>query len=43
VLSAIAFLHGLVTPELTPEELDYNDPEYQMVVCVRARKEATHA
>jgi SAM-dependent methyltransferase len=43
VLSAIAFLHGLVTPELTPEELDYNDPEYQMVVCVRARKEVTHA
>lgn len=38
VLSAVAFLHGLVVPELTAEELDYRDPEYEVIVGVRARK-----
>ncbi len=38
VLSAVAFLNGLVVPELTPEELDYHDPEYEVVLAVRAQK-----
>lgn len=38
VLSAVGFLHGLVTPELTSNELDFNDPEYQVLIGVRAVK-----
>lgn len=38
VLSTIAFLHGLAKEELTPEELDYEDPDYQMLIGVVARK-----
>jgi SAM-dependent methyltransferase len=41
VLAAISFLHGLVVPEFTVEELDYHDPEYQLMVAVRARKPVT--
>jgi hypothetical protein len=38
VLSAISLLHGLAAEELTPEELDYIDPDYQVVVTVRGVK-----
>ncbi len=38
VLSSIAFLHGLLATELTPEELDHQDPDYQMCVFVKATK-----
>ena len=38
VLSAISFLHGLIVPELTSEELDYQDPGYPVIVAARARK-----
>jgi len=38
VLSATAFLHGLVSAELTPEELAYNDPDYPLTITVRAMK-----
>jgi SAM-dependent methyltransferase len=38
VLTSIALLHGLVVPELTPEEFAYNDPNYPMIVAVRATK-----
>jgi SAM-dependent methyltransferase len=38
VLSAIAFLHGLGAEELTPEELEFSDPDFQCLVTVRARK-----
>lgn len=38
VLTAVAFLHGLVVPELTTEELEFRDPEYEVIVGVRARK-----
>jgi SAM-dependent methyltransferase len=38
VLSTIAFLHGLSHDELTKDELDRTDPEYQMLVSVAARK-----
>jgi len=38
VLVACAFLHGLAVEELTPKELDYNDPDYQVLITVRAIK-----
>jgi hypothetical protein len=38
VLSAIAFLHGLAAEELRPEELDHHDPDYQVLIAVRAVK-----
>ena len=38
VLTAIAFLHGIATGELEPEELDYHDPDYELLLSVRARK-----
>ena len=39
VHSAIAFLHGVAAEELTPGELDFKDPDYQVLICVRARRE----
>jgi peptidoglycan/xylan/chitin deacetylase (PgdA/CDA1 family)/SAM-dependent methyltransferase len=38
VLAATAFLHGLVAEELRSEELDYSDPDYEMLIAVRAKK-----
>ena len=38
VLSAIAFLHGLVVQELRREELDYLDPDYEVSIALRAVK-----
>lgn len=38
VLTAIAFLHGLAAEELRKDELDYNDPDYEVLVTVRALK-----
>ena len=38
VLVACAFLHGLAAQELNPEELDYHDPDYQVLITVRAVK-----
>lgn len=38
VLVACAFLHGLASEELTPTELDYLDPDYPVVITVRAVK-----
>jgi SAM-dependent methyltransferase len=38
VLAATAFLHGLAAAELTPQELDFVDPDYELVVALRARK-----
>jgi SAM-dependent methyltransferase len=38
VLAATAFLHGLVAEELRPEELDYSDPDYELLIAVRAAK-----
>ncbi len=35
VLSAISFLHGLVSEELRREELDHHDPDYEMLITVR--------
>lgn len=42
VLAAIAVLHGLAAEELRPEELDYGDLDYEVLITVRAVKpEAT--
>lgn len=39
VLTAVAFLHGLAAQELKQEELDYHDPDYEVLITVRAVKE----
>ncbi len=39
VLASIALLHGLATSELTCDELDVFDEDYQLIVAVRATKE----
>jgi glycosyltransferase involved in cell wall biosynthesis/SAM-dependent methyltransferase len=38
VLTAIAFLHGLTADEMRPPELDHLDPDYQLLITVRAVK-----
>ncbi len=38
VLTAVAFLHGLGAEELRTEELDYLDPDYEVLITVRAVK-----
>jgi SAM-dependent methyltransferase len=36
VLAAVAFLHGLGVNELGKRELDYHDPDYQLLITIRA-------
>jgi GT2 family glycosyltransferase/SAM-dependent methyltransferase len=38
VLAATAFLQGLAANELSPEELEHQDPQYEMLITVRAVK-----
>jgi glycosyltransferase involved in cell wall biosynthesis len=38
VLVATAFLQGLTTHDLRPDELDYRDPDYEVLITVRAVK-----
>ena len=38
VLSTIGSLHGLAASELAPEELEFKDPNYELLVTVRAQK-----
>jgi SAM-dependent methyltransferase len=38
VLASIAFLHGLAAQELRPEELDARDPDYEMLIAIRAAR-----
>jgi len=38
VLAATAFLYGLAAEELRPDELAYNDPDYEFLVTIRAVK-----
>ena len=38
VLAAIAFLHGLATEELSADELNDHDPDYELLVAARAIK-----
>jgi glycosyltransferase involved in cell wall biosynthesis len=40
VLAAVACLHGLSSNELRPEELNHADPDYQLLITVRAVKGA---
>lgn len=40
VLVATAFLQGMASEELTAAELDYVDPDYQVLITVRARRQA---
>jgi SAM-dependent methyltransferase len=37
-LTAVAFLQGIASGELKPEELDYTDPDYEVLVAARAVK-----
>lgn len=43
VLAALCFLHGLAAEDLTPAELAYRDPDYQLVVLARAVKDPAEA
>lgn len=43
VLTATAFLHGIASKELDAEELDHVDPDYEVLITVRAVKEAGDA
>lgn len=38
VLTAIAFMHGLISQELRNDELDYHDNDYEVIIAVRAVK-----
>ncbi|MGH7889607.1 MAG: polysaccharide deacetylase family protein, partial [Thermodesulfobacteriota bacterium] len=38
VLTCCAFLMGISAGELTPDELNYHDPYFPLVICVRAVK-----
>jgi SAM-dependent methyltransferase len=38
VLTATAFLYSLAAEELSREELDYRDPDYEVTIAVRAQK-----
>jgi SAM-dependent methyltransferase len=38
VLTACCCLHGLVAEDLAPAGLDYNDPDFEVIVTVRAKK-----
>lgn len=38
VLTATAFLHGLVAGELNADELEFHDPDYEVLIAVKATK-----
>jgi hypothetical protein len=40
VLAASGFLYGLASQELQQKELDYCDPDYEVIIAVRAAKPA---
>ena len=40
VLAAVAFLHGLGTEELRQDELDYLDPDYEVIIGIKAERAA---
>lgn len=41
VLACTAFLHGIVQEELTEEELRFHDPDYELIIAIRATKAAS--
>lgn len=38
VLVAVSYLHGMSVEDLSEDELDYQDPDYEIVITVRAVK-----
>ena len=40
LLVSLAFLQGLSSRELRPDELDHHDPDYEVLITVRAVKHA---
>jgi hypothetical protein len=38
VLAAVSFLHGLASQELRSKELDFTDPDYQLLITIRAER-----
>lgn len=38
ILAAVSYLHGMAVEDLTAEELDYHDPDYEIVITARAQK-----
>ena len=38
VLAAVAFLHGLAAQDLRQKELDHHDPDYEVIITIRAVK-----
>ena len=40
VLAALAFMHGLAAEELTSEELDYKDPNFEVALMLKVTKPA---
>ncbi len=38
VLAAAAFLYGLAVEDLEPDALDYEDPDYELLITLRAVK-----
>lgn len=43
VLSTVAFLHGLVQAELALDELEYHDPDYELIIGIMAAKQSGSA
>jgi SAM-dependent methyltransferase len=43
VLVALAFLHGLLVTELRRAELEHHDPDYEVLITVRAQKPGERA
>jgi SAM-dependent methyltransferase len=43
VLTSCCCLHGIVSEEIAPADLDYNDPDFEVIVTVRAKKAAREA
>ena len=38
MLAAISFLHGLAVEDLRQGDLDYHDPDYQVLIALKAVK-----
>lgn len=43
VLAAAAYLYGVPAVELTPAELEHRDPDYELLVTIRAEKPGSRA
>jgi hypothetical protein len=43
VLTAASFLYGMATEKLRKEKLEYFDPDYELIIAVRAVRPANDA